>query len=70
MFSDDVPTYTIKKYFLDGNYFTGDFLNGPIPTLFNDSPGPAISAMMAEKEKVNRSLNIKKVKFLPKRSFF
>ena len=59
MFSDTVPCILVKSWDLDGEFFDGDALAGPVPTLFSANPPASLEAMAATPEKVNCKLNWK-----------
>ncbi len=50
--SDTVPCVLIKSWNLDGEWFDGDILAGPMPTLFLTNPPATLEAIIAAPEKV------------------
>jgi hypothetical protein len=52
VFSDEVPTVVLQRWPLACNFYDGDLLMGPVPTLFASIPDEAVRNLIANKEKV------------------
>ncbi len=66
MFSDNLPVILIKSWRMECQRFNGEFLSGPVPSLFGEDPEAAEAALRADLVKTQGDiLRIHRAFFMP-----